>query len=212
MNPNLSIVYKRLLLSCGKWIWRHYLVQGEKNMDPFLGEIRLFPWGWAPEGWLPCEGQVLPFNSNVALASLLGKNFGGNGTTTFGLPDLRGRVALGQNFQASTLPPIMDVHALGSVGGSETVALPQSSVALHNHATHVSTDPGNDDPGGNIPAVSSNSKGVVAKPTYTPATGTLTALNNATVTPTPGTPMPNMQPSIVGYFCIATTGIYPPRQ
>jgi microcystin-dependent protein len=196
MNPNLSIVYKRLLLSCSKWISAPLSCSRRKE-----------------HGSLSWWNSPVPLGLGTwRLASLLGKNFGGNGTTTFGLPDLRGRVALGQNFQASTLPPIMDVHALGSVGGSETVALPQSSVALHNHATHVSTDPGNDDPGGNIPAVSSNSKGVVAKPTYTPATGTLTALNNATVTPTPGTPMPNMQPSIVGCFCIATTGIYPPRQ
>lgn len=75
-------------------------------MDPFLGEIRLFPWGWAPAGWLPCEGQILPFNSNIALASLLGNRYGGNGSTTFGLPDLRGRVALGQNYVASTSPAI----------------------------------------------------------------------------------------------------------
>ncbi|BAO63017.1 phage tail protein [Pseudomonas protegens] len=181
-------------------------------MDPFIGEIRLFPWGWAPQGWLPCEGQVLPINSNVALASLLGKTYGGDGTTTFGLPDLRGRVALGQNYKVSTVDPIMDVHALGTKGGSETVTMPQSSVAQHNHATHVSNDPGNDGPYGNIPAVSSNSKGVAAKPTYTAATGTLTSLNSATVTPTQGAAMPNIQPSIVGYFCIATTGVYPPRQ
>ncbi len=181
-------------------------------MDPFLGEIRLFPWGWAPEGWLPCEGQVLPFNSNVALASLLGKNFGGNGTTTFGLPDLRGRVALGQNFQASTLPPIMDTHALGSQGGSETVALPLTSLLAHTHATHVSNAPGTAGPSGNIPAISSNSVGAVAKPTYAPAATNLVSLNSATVVPTQGLPMPNMQPSIVGCFCIATTGIYPPRQ
>lgn len=181
-------------------------------MDPFIGEIRLFPWGWAPEGWLPCEGQIMQVNSNVALASLLGRTYGGDGATTFGLPDLCGRVALGQNYSASTVDPIMDVHALGTKGGSETVTMPQNSVALHNHATHVSNAPGNDGAGGNIPAVSSNTKGVPAKPTYTSATGTLIALNSATVTPTPGTPMPNMQPSIVGYFCIATTGIYPPRQ
>ncbi|WP_339009753.1 phage tail protein [Aeromonas popoffii] len=181
-------------------------------MDPFIGEIRLFPWGWAPEGWLPCEGQIMQVNSNVALASLLGRTYGGDGATTFGLPDLRGRAALGQNYRASTVDPIMDVHALGTKGGSETVTMPQNSVALHNHATHVSNAPGNDDAGGNIPAVSSNTKGVPAKPTYTSATGTLIALNSATVTPTPGTSMPNMQPSIVGYFCIATTGIYPSRQ
>jgi len=181
-------------------------------VDPFIGEIRLFPWGWAPEGWLPCEGQVLPINTHVALASLLGKTYGGDGTTTFGLPDLRGRVALGQNFRASAVDPIMDQHLLGTKGGSETVTMPFSSLAQHSHAAHVSIEPGNDDPAGNIPAVSSNTKGVMAKPTYTPATDNLVTLNSHTVTPTSGAPMQNMQPSIVGYFCIATTGVYPPRQ
>ncbi|WP_430445058.1 MAG: phage tail protein [Pseudomonas piscis] len=180
-------------------------------MDPFLGEIRLFPWGWAPEGWLPCEGQILPFNSNVALASLLGKTFGGDGTTTFGLPDLRGRVALGQNLKPSTVPPIMDVHVLGTQGGTETVAMPQSSLLAHTHATHVSNTTGNAGPAGNIPAISSNTAGAVAKPTYALAANNPMRLNSATVAPTEGLPMQNMQPSIVGCFCIATTGTYPPR-
>ncbi|WP_409286041.1 phage tail protein [Pseudomonas protegens] len=181
-------------------------------MEPFLGEIRLFPWGWAPEGWLPCEGQILPFNSNVALASLLGKTFGGNGTTTFGLPDLRGRVALGQNLQAITSPVIIDIHLLGSKGGTETVSLPASSLALHTHTTHVSSAVGTSGPQDSIPAISSKTNGQEAKPTYVPATTDLVALNSATVAPTQGLPMTNIQPSIVGCFCIATTGIYPPRQ
>lgn len=186
----------------------------EKNMDPFLGEIRLFPWGWAPEGWLACEGQVLPFQSNVALASLLGNTYGGNGSTTFGLPDLRGRVALGQNVQASPIAPIMDTHARGTMGGSETVTMPQNSLLAHTHTTHVSNTPGNAGPAGNIPAISSNSLGAVSKPTYTSedaADSVLVSLISTTVVPTQGLPMPNMQPSIVGYFCIATTGYYPPR-
>ncbi|MGC5703091.1 tail fiber protein [Pseudomonas sp. NFXW11] len=181
-------------------------------MEPFVGEIRLFPWGWAPEGWLPCEGQILPFNSNVALASLLGKTFGGNGTTTFGLPDLRGRVALGQNLLAITSPVIMDSHLLGTHGGTETVSLPTTSLALHNHTTHVSSAAGTSGPLNGIPAISSKTNAQEAKPTYVPATSDLVALNSATVTPTQGLPMTNIQPSIVGCFCIATTGIYPPRQ
>ncbi len=181
-------------------------------MDPFVGEIRLFPWDWALEGWLPCEGQVLQISSNVALGSLLGKTYGGDGATTFGLPDLRGRVALGQNYRPSTVDPIMDTHALGSTGGSETITLPQGSLVQHTHATHVSTNSGTAGPSGNIPAVSSNSLGAVSKPTYTADKSALVNLNIATVSPTQGAPMQNMQPSIVGCFCIATVGHYPPRQ
>lgn len=181
-------------------------------MDPFLGEIRLFPWGWAPQGWLPCEGQILPFSSNVALASLLGKTYGGNGTTTFGLPDLRGRVALGQNLQAITIPVIIDAHLLGTNGGTETVSLPPTSLALHTHTTHVSNAVGTSGPSNCIPAISSKTNGQEAKPTYVPAASGLVALNSATVAPTLGLPMTNIQPSIVGCFCIATTGTYPPRQ
>lgn len=181
-------------------------------MDPFLGEIRLFPWGWAPAGWLPCEGQVLPFNSNVALASLLGNRYGGNGSTTFGIPDLRGRAALGQNPVAST-NPLLGVHALGSTGGSEGVALTSTSLASHVHGTHVVNEPGKVGPEGGIPAISSNSTGAVSKPAYVTAVGAtgLVAINSATVVSPPGTPLMNMQPSIVGCFCIATVGTYPPR-
>ena len=183
-------------------------------MDPFLGEIRLFPWGWAPSGWLACEGQTLPFNSNVALASLLGNRYGGDGKTTFGLPDLRGRAALGQNLVPSIAPnPVIAMHTLGTSGGTEKVALGASSLATHTHGTHVSGTAGTlTTPASGIPAVSSTSTGALSKPTYITAVGsTLITLNSATVEPTTGTPVANMQPSIVGCFCIATNGIYPPR-
>jgi microcystin-dependent protein len=183
-------------------------------MDPFLGEIRLFPWGWAPSGWLTCEGQILPFNSNVALASLLGNCYGGDGKTTFGLPDLRGRAALGQNPVPSIDPnPVIAVHALGSSGGTETVTLNASSLAIHTHGTHVSSTAGTlTTPTSGIPAVSSTSTGLLSKPTYITAVGSvLINLNSATVAPTPAIPVVNMQPSIVGCFCIATSGIYPTR-
>ncbi|WP_421546573.1 phage tail protein [Pseudomonas sp. QD4] len=185
-------------------------------MDPFLGEIRLFPWGWAPNGWLACEGQILNFQTYVALASLLGNRYGGDGRTTFGLPDLRGRVAMGVNLVASTVDPIIGVHALASIGGTETVALGSSALPVHSHTAYASDAPGTMGPAGGIPAVSSNSAGAVFKPTYVTANTTtppsaLVALNSATVGFTQGLPLENMQPSIVGFFCIATSGIYPPR-
>lgn len=181
-------------------------------MDPFVGEIRLFPWGWAPSGWLACEGQILPFNNYVALASLLGNLYGGDGRTTFGLPDLRGRTALGQNAVAS-VSPALGVHALGSVGGSETVTLGATALVTHTHGTHVSDAIGaNTGPAGGIPAVSANAAQLQSRPVYVTAAGsTPVSLNSATVVAAPGTPVANMQPSIVGCFCIAVSGIYPPR-
>ncbi|WP_025129864.1 phage tail protein [Pseudomonas sp. PH1b] len=184
-------------------------------MDPFVGEIRLFPWGWAPQGWLVCEGQILPFQQYVALASLLGTRFGGNGSTTFGLPDLRGRVALGMNPVAST-NPLLNVHAMGSSAGTETVTLGTDALPAHTHTAYVADAAGTMGPAGGIPAISSNSTGAVFKPTYVTANTTtpptdLVNLNGSSVVPTQGLPMENMQPSIVGCFCIATSGLYPPR-
>lgn len=181
-------------------------------MDPFVGEIRLFPWAWAPSGWLPCEGQILQFSTYVALASLLGNRYGGDGRTTFALPDLRGRTALGQNSVAS-VNPVIGVRPLGSFGGSETVALGTNTLVQHTHGTHVSDSAGsNASPAGGIPAVCANAAAVVSRSTYVTAAGSaLVPLNSATVVPTPGTPIQNMQPSVVGCFCIATSGIYPPR-
>lgn len=149
------------------------------------------------------------------MASLLGNRYGGNGSTTFGIPDLRGRAALGQNWVPSFAPdPVIGVHALGSAGGTETVTLGLNALAPHTHGTHVSASAANiATPAGGIPAVSSNSKGDVSKPVYVTASTTAqVTLNSATVVATPGAPVANMQPSIVGCFCIATTGIYPPRQ
>ncbi|NBF09681.1 phage tail protein [Pseudomonas sp. Fl4BN1] len=184
-------------------------------MDPFVGEIRLFPWGWAPQGWLVCEGQLLPFQQYVALASLLGTRFGGNGSTTFGLPDLRGRVALGVNTVAST-NPFIEVHPLASTKGTETVTLGPDALPAHTHTAYVADAAGTTGPSGGIPAISSNSAGAVFKPTYVAANTTtpptdLVGLNTSSVLPTQGLPMENMQPSIVGCFCIATSGVYPPR-
>ncbi|MCU7647180.1 phage tail protein [Pseudomonas piscis] len=180
-------------------------------MEPFLGEIRLFPWAWAPQGWLLCQGQILNVSEYMALATLLGDRYGGDGRTTFGLPDLRGRVALSENLVAST-NPVREVHELGSMDGAEYVALNMSNLAAHTHLANVSTAAGVGGPAGNIPAVSSTSKGAVSKPTYV-AFGDKdhVTINSGTVVSTPGYPMMNFQPSIGGNFCIATTGIYPPR-
>lgn len=110
-------------------------------MENFIGEIRLYPYGWPPKGWAMCAGQILAINQNQALFSLLGTQFGGNGSTTFALPDLRGRVArhTGGGLQQ------------GLPGGVESVTLVANNLPQHTHFVMASTD------SGDAPAFSNNS-------------------------------------------------------
>ena len=103
-------------------------------MEPFLGEIRLVPFNFAPRGWALCAGQLLPINQNQALFALLGTTYGGNGQTTFALPDLRGRVPVGagQLSEGSS-------YVLGETGGQETVALTTRQLAQHAHGVQASS-------------------------------------------------------------------------
>ena len=96
-------------------------------MEPFLGEIRMFPWDWAPKGWAQCNGALLGIPQYTALYSLIGTYFGGNGTSTFALPDLRGRVPVHRSTTNGT-------YSQGAVGGTETVTLTQGTMPAHNHA------------------------------------------------------------------------------
>src|SRR4029078_3691845 len=97
-------------------------------MDPFVAEIRIFPFNFAPKGWAFCDGQLLPLSQNTALFSLLGTTYGGDGKSTFALPDLQGRSAMhpGQG-------PGLSLHDLGESGGSETVTLLESEIPSHSH-------------------------------------------------------------------------------
>jgi microcystin-dependent protein len=108
--------------------------EGGVGMEPFLGEIRLVPSTFALRGWALCAGQLLPINQNQALFSLLGTTYGGNGRTTFALPDLRGRVPLGAGEAATG-----SRYALGSTGGHEMVRLTASQVPAHAHAVRASS-------------------------------------------------------------------------
>ena len=103
-------------------------------MDPFIGEIRLVPFNFAPRGWAICAGQLLPINMNQALFALLGTTYGGNGQTTFALPDLRGRVPIGAG-----QPPAGSSYPLGATGGQETVELTTRQLPEHAHAVHASS-------------------------------------------------------------------------
>src|SRR5712671_1040981 len=104
-------------------------------MDPFVAEIRIFPFNFAPKGWAWCNGQLLPLSQNTALFSLLGTTYGGNGKSNFALPDLQGRAPMhpGQG-------PGLSLHDLGETGGSETVTLLESEIPSHGHTLTASGD------------------------------------------------------------------------
>ncbi|UXA70945.1 tail fiber protein [Xanthomonas prunicola] len=174
--------------------------------DAFVGEIRLFPIDWAPAGWLPCDGRSLPINSNVALASLLGNQYGGDGKTTFNLPDLRGRVPVGQGVNPLTTPTV--VYTVGTYGGLEGVTLTAAQIPPHIHMVNVANT------AATTGAVDGNEL-FAQTPTphnlYAP-TGTLVGLAPDSVSQQGGSAAHNnVQPSLVLNFCICTVGIYPQR-
>ncbi len=176
-------------------------------MEPFVGEIRLFPYPNAPKGWHACDGSVLQVNSYMALFSLIGAVYGGDGRNTFALPDLRSRVPM--HVQPSTTGNI------GTRGGVETVTLtPLSGLPLHNHAVYVDSNNATvANPLNNIPATIAPSGSTAAPYTYGPATPLpLVALDPSTVQSSGGgLPHENRQPYVALNYCIALLGLYPSR-
>lgn len=173
--------------------------------DAYVGEIRLFPFNWAPNGWLPCDGRSLPIQGNQALASLLGNQFGGDGTNTFNLPDLRGRVPVSQGTNPLTSPAVN--YTVGTYGGLEGVSLTAAQIPPHSHAMEAV------DAAGNIGATNGAFLSVLeaGHPLYAP-TGAVTALAADSVSQEGGNAAhQNMQPSLVLNFCICTLGVYPQR-
>jgi microcystin-dependent protein len=166
-------------------------------MDPFLGEIRAFAFGRIPRGWALCNGAILAIQTNQALFALLGIQYGGNGSTTFGLPDLRGRAPLG----FSTIFP------MGLPNGSESVTLTLNEIPQHTHQLQCNgtTTATTNVPSGAAMAPAANSLPVYGAPTTATLAADAVALTGA------GLPHQNMQPSLVVNWCIATQGIYPPR-
>jgi microcystin-dependent protein len=169
-------------------------------MDPFIAEIRIFPFNFAPKGWALCDGQLLPLSQNTALFTLLRTTYGGNGETTFALPDLQGRVPMhpGQG-------PGLSLHDLGETGGSETVSLLESEIPSHSHPLNTVNDIGTSPSPANV---------YLAKaPAYSSApSGGSVKLNLAALSPTGGgQPHNNMQPYLTMHFCIALQGVFPPR-
>lgn len=175
--------------------------------DPFLGEIRLFPYNFVPLGWLACAGQLMPISSNAALFALLGTAYGGDGVKTFGLPDLRSRVAVGvgQGLGLTNYP-------LGTTMGVEAASLTAAEMPAHTHTINVSTasattnNPQNNylaepNSGGDRPTAANG----YASPNTSNATLAAGSVNNCGG----NLPHSNMQPGLALQYCIATQGIYP---
>lgn len=169
--------------------------------DQFVAEIRIFAFNFAPVGWAFCDGQLLPISQNTALFSLLGTTYGGDGKTTFALPNLQGSAPMqpGQG-------PGLSLHDLGEASGSETVTLLQTEIPSHSHSLQFSTAAGTaNNPANNLLAV--------------PRSGSLYAapvppqqMDFNMLAPAGGSmPHNNMMPYLTMNFCIAMQGVYPPR-
>jgi microcystin-dependent protein len=171
-------------------------------MDPFIGEIKLVPYNFAPRGWAFCQGQLLPIAQNTALFSLLGTMYGGNGTTTFALPDLQGRAVIGEG-----QGPGLQDYSQGEEGGAETITIDQNTMAAHNHPYQVSGSPATlTTSGGNHNA---QATGTVGNIYGTTPGGTMPA--NAVSVVGNGQPHENRQPFLVLNYVIALQGIFPAR-
>lgn len=176
--------------------------------EPFIGEIIMFAGNFNPRGWALCQGQLLSIAQNTALFSILGTTYGGNGQTTFALPDLRGRVPVGQG-----QGPGLSSYTLGQQAGTETVTLTSGQMPAHNHMINASEGNGSaQNPAGGFPAA-----GIV------PTSGNAAVSNyrnssdgtqlGATAVSIAGQNQPhnNIQPYLCINFIIALEGIFPSR-
>ncbi|MGH8654229.1 MAG: phage tail protein [Gammaproteobacteria bacterium] len=171
--------------------------------DPFVAEIRIFPFNFAPKGWAWCDGQLMPLSQDTALFSLLGTTYGGDGKSNFALPNLQGSAPMhpGQG-------PGLSLHDLGETGGSDTVTLLQSEIPAHTHAMRASSDDGDL----KTPTPSRSLARSVGGFAYQSTTTGLQAMALETLAPVGGDqPHNNLQPYLTFYFCIALQGVFPPR-
>ena len=176
--------------------------------SPFIGQIQIFPYNFAPRHWAFCQGQLIAISQNTALFSLLGTQYGGNGQTTFALPNFGGQTAAGQGSGPGLTP-----RTMGETYGSHTVTLTSFEMPVHNHgvvlyaqptASKRAASPAN----GSALSVSSNT----AATSFLPAGATNTTFPPTTLSPTGGSqPHSNQQPYLTLGFCIALQGVFPAR-
>lgn len=173
--------------------------------DPFVGEIKMTAFDFAPTGWASCDGQSLALQQNTALFALIGKNYGGNGTTNFCLPDLRGRVPVHRNYSS---PSTAMYHS----DGFETAAVALTQVPQHSHMLYATTEAGDS----NFIAANGTcllATSASANPVYSPSDATKRVIMSPRTCSMTGGGQPhtNMQPFTVLNFCIALVGLFPPR-
>jgi microcystin-dependent protein len=172
--------------------------------DPFVAEIRIFPFNFAPKGWAFCNGQILPISQNTALFALLGTTYGGDGKSTFALPNLQGSVPMhpGQGQGLS-------LHDLGEMSGSQTVTLLVSEIPFHNHSMNARPTAATTPSATPVAQAPSRSN---SRP-YSPSGVQPNLQMNFTGTGMNGSSLPhnNMMPSLTLNFCIALQGVFPPR-
>jgi microcystin-dependent protein len=170
--------------------------------EPFLGEIRVFAFGFAPNGWALCNGQLLPIAQNTALFSILGTTFGGDGRTTFGLPNLAGNVVVDAGSGTG-----LTARAPGSTGGTTAETIVAATMPSHNHPANCNSGNGNQPaPGGNFWAAETGGTNVYS------ASGNAQMAPGALSTTGGAQSHSNLQPYLVLNYCIALQGIYPTRQ
>jgi microcystin-dependent protein len=172
--------------------------------EPFIAEIRVFAFNFAPRGWAHCQGQLIAIAQNTALFSILGTTYGGNGQTSFALPNLQGRAVMhaGQG-------PGLSNYALGQTGGTTTVTLTADQMPTHNHSMATINGPGT---ASNPASNTTLAVGAKGAPLYAPVSGATGTMHASTALPTGrNQPHNNMQPYLTLNFAIAMLGIFPSR-
>lgn len=169
--------------------------------SPFVAEIRIFAGNFAPTGWATCDGQLLPISQNTALFSLLGTFYGGDGKSTFALPNLQGAAPMHQG-----QGPGLTDRFIGESSGSEFVTLIESEMPAHNHFINAR-------PGAGIPPSATPANNIAARSNQRPYSTTANALMNPLFAGISGSSLPhnNMQPYLTLTFIIALQGVFPPR-
>jgi microcystin-dependent protein len=169
--------------------------------DPFVAEIRIFPFNFPPKGWAFCNGQLMPISQNTALFSLLGTTYGGDGKSTFALPDMQGNAPMhpGQG-------PGLSLHDLGEIGGSETVTLLESEIPAHSHGMRASLD--NADLAIPTPA---RSLAKASANMYSNVVPNISLAPEALPPAGGDQPHNNLQPYLTYNFNIALQGVFPAR-